>query len=53
MWEILNAHDRRWGNETFLTKEAAEQELKDFWKGVSGVDLKKFTIRRVNLPGIT
>jgi hypothetical protein len=47
MWEIINSNQYRWGTETYPTREAAEQELKSFWKGVSGVDLKKFTIREV------
>jgi hypothetical protein len=46
-WEILNAHYTRWGTETYPTREAAEQELRTFWRGVSGVNLKKFTIREV------
>jgi hypothetical protein len=45
MWEIVNINKVRWGRETYPTKEAAEKELRDFWRGVSGVDLKKFTIR--------
>lgn len=46
-WEILNANNFRWGRETYPTKEAAETELKTFWRGVHGVDLKKFMIREV------
>jgi hypothetical protein len=48
-WEILDANYRRWGSETFPTKEEAERELKQFWKGVAGVNLKKFSIREVIL----
>lgn len=47
MWEILNANMRRWGEETYPTRDAAEAELKSFFKGVSGVKLSKFTIREV------
>jgi hypothetical protein len=47
MWEILNANMKRWGSETYPTREAALAELKAFWKGVSGVKLDKFTIREV------
>jgi hypothetical protein len=46
-WEILNANNFRWGDETYATREAADAELRSFFKGVSGVDLKKFTIRLV------
>lgn len=46
-WEILNANSVRWGSETYPSQAAAEAELRTFWKGVSGVDLKKFTIRQV------
>lgn len=49
MWEILNANQWRWGTETYPSREAAERELKTFWKGVQGVDLKKFTIREIVL----
>ena len=48
MWEIINTNQHRWGTETYPTREAAEQELKSFWKGVK-VDFKKFTIREVPL----
>lgn len=51
MWEILNANLWRWGNETYPTREAAERELREFWRGVSGVDLKKFTIRKCGRQG--
>ncbi len=47
MWEILNPNLRRWGSETYPSREAAEDELRDFWKGVSGVNLKKFTLREI------
>lgn len=47
MWEIVNINNVRWGRETYPTREAAELELKTFWKGFSGVDLKKFTIQLV------
>lgn len=50
MWEILNANNFRWGRETYSTREAAEIELKTFWRGVHGVNLKKFTIREVHPP---
>jgi len=43
-WEIVNLNGRRWGRDTYPTQEAAEKELRDFWKGVSGVNLKKFSI---------
>ena len=46
-WEILNVNNVRWGAETYPTKEAAEKELRDFWRGVHGVNLKKFTIAEV------
>lgn len=46
-WEIVNLNGRRWGRDTYPTQEAAEKELRDFWKGVSGVNLKKFSIRKV------
>jgi hypothetical protein len=46
MWEILNVNCVRWGDETYPTREAAEKELRDFWRGVSGVDIKKFQIVR-------
>lgn len=44
MWIIKNVNGRQWGTETFPTEEAARQKLRDFWKGVSGVNLKKFEI---------
>jgi len=46
-WEILNANFIRWGKETYPTREAAERELKSFWKGVSGVRLDRFSIREI------
>lgn len=48
MWEIVNTNKQRWGRETYPTREAAEAELKAFWKGVGGVDLKKFAIRQID-----
>jgi hypothetical protein len=51
-WEILNANNFRWGRETYPTREAAETELKTFWRGVHGVDLKKFSIREVPAPTV-
>jgi hypothetical protein len=53
MWEILNAHMWRWGHETYPTREAAEAELRSFFRGVSGVNFKKFTIREVPKAGNT
>ena len=47
MWEILNYNNIRWGSETYPTREAAQNELRTFWKGVHGVDLKKFSIVEV------
>ena len=47
MWEIVNVNNWRWGRDTYATRKDAENELKSFWKGVHGVDLKKFTIRQV------
>jgi len=47
MWEILNANMRRWGTETYPSKELAEQELRQFFRGVNGVDFKKFTIQQI------
>jgi len=47
MWEIQNVNCVRWGNETYPTREAAEKELRDFWRGVSGVDLKKFHVVKI------
>ena len=41
---ILNANMKRWGHETYPSREAAERELRDFFKGVK-VDFKKFTIQ--------
>lgn len=49
-WEILNANYHRWGQKTFSSKEAAEDYLKDFWRGVSGVRLDRFTIQEAK-PG--
>lgn len=46
-WEILNANFKRWGTETYPTREAAEQELREFWRGVAGIDLRKFTIQEL------
>jgi hypothetical protein len=46
-WEILNANNIRWGSETYPTREAAQEELRKFWRGVHGVNLKKFTIKEV------
>lgn len=54
MWEIANTNGVRWGTETYPTRQAAELELKTFWKGISGVNLKKFTIREITpLPATT
>ena len=50
MWEILNANNWRWGSDTYLTRADAEKELHGFFRGVHGVDLKKFTIREIQLP---
>lgn len=47
-WEILNANFHRWGQETHPTKEAAEEYLKEFWRGVHGVRLDRFTIQEVS-----
>lgn len=47
-WEILNPNNFRWGRETYPSVAAAQEELRSFWKGVSGVDLKKFRIERVS-----
>ncbi len=44
MWEIQNVNGKRWGRDTYPTEEAARKELRDFWKGVHGVKLSKFTI---------
>jgi hypothetical protein len=47
MWEIVNVNGWRWGSETYPSEEAAKFELKTLWRGVSGVNLKKFTIQLV------
>lgn len=47
MWEILNANNVRWGSELYPSREAADAELRSFFKGVSGVRLDRFTIRHV------
>lgn len=47
MWEIATVNGKRWGSETYPTEDAAKEELKSFWRGVSGVNLKKFTIQQV------
>lgn len=44
MWEMMNSNNWRWGTETYSTKEAAEKELRDFWRGYKAVDLRKFRI---------
>lgn len=49
-WVILNANRYRWGDETYPTREAAEHALRAFWKGVSGVNLRKFTIEETDDP---
>jgi hypothetical protein len=41
---ILNANMQQWGSETYSTEEAARRELREFWRGVPGVKLSKFTI---------
>lgn len=46
-WEILNANYKRWGSDIYPSEEAARAELRDFWRGVSGVRLDRFTIQRV------
>ena len=46
-WEIINRNKQRWGRETYETREEAEKELRDFWRGTNGVDLKKFDFRPV------
>ena len=46
-WEILNTNYHRWGQETYPTKEAAAEYLKEFWRGVNGVRLDRFTIQDV------
>jgi hypothetical protein len=50
-WIILNANRRQWGHETYPTKEAADNELRTFFKGVSGVDFKKFAIEEMEAVG--
>ena len=54
MWEIAvpskstEPSKQRWGSETYETKEAAQLELKTFWKGVK-VDMSKFVIREFDV----
>lgn len=43
-WIILNANNKKWGHEIYETPEAAAKELKDFFRGISNVDFKKFRI---------
>ena len=42
-WIIRNAAGYQWGDETYPTKEAAEAELKSFFKGWKDVRLDRFT----------
>lgn len=46
MWVILNPNGKRWDREMYPTREAAEKELLEFWKGTR-VDFKKFLIEEL------
>jgi hypothetical protein len=50
-FEIQNQNGKRWGTETYPTREAAQKELLDFWKGVSGVKLSRFEIVEIKSNG--
>lgn len=44
MYAIINANRLQWGrNEFYASKEAADSELREFFKGIK-VDFKKFEI---------
>jgi hypothetical protein len=50
-WVILNANLLQWGDEFYETEAAANKELRDFFRGVSGVNFSKFHVLSVdNLP---
>lgn len=48
MWVILNANLVQWGDEFYASEEEAQKELRDFFRGVSGVKFSKFSIYRVD-----
>ena len=50
MWQIQNVNGKRWGHETYPSREAAQTELREFWKGISGVKLSKFEIVEIADP---
>jgi hypothetical protein len=47
-FEIVNSSNNCWGSDSFETEAAARDELKQFWRGVSGIDLSKFAVRSVS-----
>lgn len=48
MWVILNANLVQWGEEFYASEAEAQKELRDFFRGVSGVNFSKFSICRVD-----
>jgi hypothetical protein len=47
VWIIRNSNGVQWGDENYATKEAAEKELRTFWKGVHGVRLERFSFDHI------
>lgn len=43
VWIIRNVNGVQWGAENYPTRQDAEKELRSFWRGVSGVNLNKFS----------
>jgi hypothetical protein len=51
LWVILNANLLQWGDEFYTSEAEAKKELRDFFRGVSGVNFSKFHVLSVdNLP---
>lgn len=51
-WEIINLNGDRWGGDTYPTREAAERDLREFFRGVA-VKFDRFTIRPVEAPALS
>ena len=46
-FEIVNTSGNRWGTESYASAQDARAEIRRFWRGVSGVDLAKFSVRPI------
>lgn len=47
-WEIYNANGWRWGRDSYPTRKAAGQALRDFYTGWRGMKFDRFTIIEVS-----